>query len=757
MKSKFICIVFICLCIAFAFPKTSSAQINFNNWLNTTNTLHNVAGTYITTHNNTLYVLGGAGYTWTIGEYSNINNDGSLGQWNNISATPSKYWHAGAIKDDYTYLIGGNNTDYQATNTVVMGKIESNGDILEWKEVAGLPKTLVLPAATIVGDRLYVAGGNVLNTDHTNNLTNQDIYMALININDGTLGDWSVVGLLPYPMMGFGMLEIDNYLYIFGGKIPNDTNTNEVKRAYINNDGTLLGWSDQPTLPIPFWRTAITRVGNTLITAGGEYGTWPYNYAIDNVYYSFVLPDGQISEWNTGPSLPLVNCCSSATSWNDYIYLVGGHDEVNYYNSVLFSHISTPVPVTKTVFAPGLMASWNTEAILNCSSETNTEWTLAPYAKSVYEPIYQALNESGWTTLPFYYDWRQKISDNSQELANFIDKNTSSEEKVNLVGHSMGGLVGRGYLDASEGGKLASLLAVGTPNKGSAYSYYPWEGGEILRNSLIEKIALTLYVKHCSENPITDRQTIQENVPSLQDLLPTDAYLQKENDSILYLPASEKNQNNWIDTLSSNNYGIKLGYLAGIGNKTIKTIITTDPKKKDIKNGDWEDGRPSGETLSEEGDGTVLLSSATLPDIPEENAYVINQDHRSLINSVEGMSKVLEFLGNPESTITEASTLNLQSEPNSALIIIGYPADFIITDNSGEIKSDDDGMIALMNPKSGNYKVNLLSKSNETLFIVAQFLPNGDVKYKEYKFKGIGPKFKTLKFDLRNPKEDILE
>ena len=79
-----------------------------------------------------------------------------------------------------------------------------------------------------------------------------------------------------------------------------------------------------------------------------------------------------------------------------------------------------------------------------------------------------------------------------------------------------------------------------------------------------------------------------------------------------------------------------------------------------------------------------------------------------------------------------------------------------MTDQDGNTKKDKDGMVAFTNPKQGSYKLKLLPKSNNSLLIVAQFLPNGEVKYKEYNLKGLGPKFKTLKFDPQNPQEDIL-
>ena len=118
------------------------------------------------------------------------------------------------------------------------------------------------------------------------------------------------------------------------------------------------------------------------------------------------------------------------------------------------------------------------------------------------------------------------------------------------------------------------------------------------------------------------------------------------------------------------------------------------------------------------------------------------------------MGKILEFLGTPD--INVSSTGIDTQEPNSALVMIGYPATFTLTDQDGKTKQSKNGMVAVMNPKSGNYKINLLPKSDNTLIIVAQFLPNGEVKYKEYNFKGTAPKFKTLNLDLQNPKDDIL-
>ena len=272
-------------------------------------------------------------------------------------------------------------------------------------------------------------------------------------------------------------------------------------------------------------------------------------------------------------------------------------------------------------------------------------------------------------------------------------------------------------------------------------------------DNFIEKIALTLYLKHCGGIKSNDRETIQKKVPSLQDLLPIEPYLQKTKTTNLYLPSNPKNQNIWLNNLSSESWGIRLGYIVGSGFNTLKIIQVKDPNKRESELGNWEDGKPVGKIFSAEGDGTVLASNAILPQA-SFNA-TLNQNHRGLVTSVEGMTKILEFLGTPPS-INQPFLTTDSEEPNSALIVIGYPANFSVSDQSGKNKIDKNGMISFINPKSGSYKLNLLPKSNNTLVIIAQFLPNGEVKYKEYNFKGFGPKFTTLKFNQQNPQEDIL-
>ncbi|KKR58379.1 MAG: PGAP1 family protein [Candidatus Woesebacteria bacterium GW2011_GWA1_40_43] len=411
---------------------------------------------------------------------------------------------------------------------------------------------------------------------------------------------------------------------------------------------------------------------------------------------------------------------------------------------------STPPTVTKTVFIPGLGASWNANAFANCSFDNSPEnWSLASYAEDVYNPILTTLSESDWQVIPFYYDWRQQIPSNSTALSDKIISSTVSDEKVNIVGHSMGGLLASDYLaNHDQGIKTNSLLTVGSPLKGAVQAYPAWAGGDIWEDNFISKVATTLYLKHCGLLS-SNREAIHQFVPSIQNLLPTFDYLRDSKTGVLKSTPSLLSQNRWLPLNFVDNFrGVKFGTLTGNGQDTLSEILTKGKTKKDLL-ANWSDGKPDGKIYSNEGDGTILLESSKFDD---EHNTTIAQTHSGLINSADGMSEILKFLETPLPDFGSSAS----ADPQSALVVISYPSNLLVTDQDGNTKKDKDGMVAFTNPKQGSYKLKLLPKSNNSLLIVAQFLPNGEVKYKEYNLKGLGPKFKTLKFDPQNPQEDIL-
>jgi pimeloyl-ACP methyl ester carboxylesterase len=391
----------------------------------------------------------------------------------------------------------------------------------------------------------------------------------------------------------------------------------------------------------------------------------------------------------------------------------------------------TPIPVTKVFVIPGVGATWNLNAFATCkNSGYSGTWTLAPYAHDVYDRILGVLQLRSWSTIPFYYDWRQDVGTNATGLNTFIHTTVSPGEKVDIVGHSMGGLIGETYLVNQHGGNASKFLAIGAPNQGSALDYPTVANGEVWSNDLTEKIGATLFINHCG-------------VPtSLKNLLPTYNYLRDTATNKLKDVATQKIKNNYLpNNFTAPFWGVKVGALIGTGQQTLNIIDVN----RDFW---WPDGKPVGKEYSTDGDGTVLTSSAQISGAFSND--IISQTHSGIIASWDGINHILNFLG----WVGVADPP--YADDTSALIFIGYPGTFSITDMNGNITQSTDGMVALMNPKDGNYQLQLNPTSNTTTFMVGQFLSSGQTEYKEYAFKGTTQEPKIIEFDSKHPKQDIL-
>lgn len=380
--------------------------------------------------------------------------------------------------------------------------------------------------------------------------------------------------------------------------------------------------------------------------------------------------------------------------------------------------LNTPTPTVGTkrvVLVPGMMASWNADAILKC--ETNgDEWTMASYAEDVYQPLIDALKNAGQEVRPYFYDWRRPIAENAAGL------NTIITEPVNLVGHSMGGLVGRSYLESSQGRNLSKLYTIGTPHLGSTLAYPMWSAGEIWQGGLVQKIGMSLALKRCEGWPRNDRGIVRNNFPSIQDVLPIYEYLYdaKSANPVLI----RDSVNSWLRPWDNNQYGVKIGSLAGIGVKTLKSIYVHDSNRID----EWVDGKPSKKVYVAEGDGSVLVSSAKFGTSED----IIPGTHEEIVT--DGIPNVLRFLGLPDGPIITAIT-----DPKSAIVIAVSGARAYMNNNF-----DSNGMISIMNPVPGTRKMKIVPITGESIVMVGKFWENESWIWEDYSFSGL----KTRDFDV---------
>lgn len=89
-------------------------------------------------------------------------------------------------------------------------------------------------------------------------------------------------------------------------------------------------------------------------------------------------------------------------------------------------------------------------------------------------PLAKKLNQAGFSThTPSYRSLTKSISDHSNLLNDWLTKNHPIDQPINLVGHSLGGLVIRHFL-ASFGmtWQIHRCVTLGTPHQGSICANY---------------------------------------------------------------------------------------------------------------------------------------------------------------------------------------------------------------------------------------------------------------------------------------------
>ena len=201
------------------------------------------------------------------------------------------------------------------------------------------------------------------------------------------------------------------------------------------------------------------------------------------------------------------------------------------YSLILTAQESEPDPI---ILIPGIGASWNWEIMLDRGAEG--VWDFLPLSDE-YENLISSLEEQGYikgqTLFIVFYDWRKTNQISATEyLIPIIDQalQNSNSGYVDIIAHSMGGIVARSYIQGnSYRGDVDQLIMIGTPNFGSSDVYSLWEGGLVPKNwddGLKNVLGFYLwYMTTVTAQTADNYDTIHQHIPSIHDLLPTYDYL----------------------------------------------------------------------------------------------------------------------------------------------------------------------------------------------------------------------------------------
>jgi len=295
-----------------------------------------------------------------------------------------------------------------------------------------------------------------------------------------------------------------------------------------------------------------------------------------------------------------------------------------------------------------------------------------------------------------HYDWRQSNDISAtQYLKPKIDevKTETGASKVDLVAHSMGGLVARAYIQGDNyDNDVDQLVTLGTPHAGASGAYQAWEGGQYPETWTsgiifhINRIEGALKKTRNMRNA-TRPTTFRSFFPSLKDLLPVNPVVTRNDEAVAVADLTE--QNSFLQTLRSafnliTDRGVELATVGGNGQNTLSEVSLVEERTaEDTQRNRWRDGHanPDPPTANAtNGDTTVLLTSAH---VGSNNTTLTETDHMNLPTAAQDV--VLELLG------LEAVKEKFEYEPPKKLfgITILSPLEATIEGPNGEILSQD--------------------------------------------------------------------
>ena len=313
----------------------------------------------------------------------------------------------------------------------------------------------------------------------------------------------------------------------------------------------------------------------------------------------------------------------------------------------------------------------------------------------------------------FPYDWRLSIQDNvdnvySPLLTSLKDKvdqvlAQTGAQKVDIVAHSMGGLLAKYYIEHYGQGKVDKFVDIATPHLGAPNTLKTLVFGDDMN---IKFAGINLL------NPLEIKK-ISQNSPAVYQLLPSANYFSAslpdynyyvddmddyDNDGVKgklsfeqgldFLKNTGRNDlvmrtavniHNDLDNMNPADYGVKTYNIVGCGTPTIGKIFTL---------GKQSDTDEHYDIAYISGDGTVPVRSAEgISSL--EKYYASKADHgtmpstdgiKELVDSLlAGTQNNFDFVANPNISTTNAGC----KLPNGTFLGFHSPVDLNIYDSAG--------------------------------------------------------------------------
>lgn len=199
------------------------------------------------------------------------------------------------------------------------------------KKCTPLPATVQMHGCAVVGNRVYVLGGNTSIGDTWAN----EVYSAEIKDKSGELSEWRKEREMPERRyyISSSVEVVNNRIYVVGGYASpakdtpeKDTKaTNDTLWTSVNADGSLSEWKHSDPMPGTTWYCAATCSSDkNLFVVGGRGGVGGGGDVLDTIVTADLDADGKPTKWRQAAKMPLPLWFHGAAVIDDRMYLWGG-------------------------------------------------------------------------------------------------------------------------------------------------------------------------------------------------------------------------------------------------------------------------------------------------------------------------------------------------------------------------------------------------------------------------------------------------
>lgn len=394
-------------------------------------------------------------------------------------------------------------------------------------------------------------------------------------------------------------------------------------------------------------------------------------------------------------------------------------------------------------------------------------------ANNTYEDLITSLKqEYGNEGVYFFrYDWRMDNEEIADKLDTFIE-NEVCASRVNIVAHSMGGLVASRYIvDNSE--NINKLITIGTPYLGSPKVPYVFSTGKLIKFQGVYPVA-DGGIKRISSHMTSAYQLLPYKAP-YDYILEEDEYGNREECDdefdfienklkmvgvgLLNTDVDEEVKRYFLNKStplmesihnSSNNIDEGEGSIVSSVIENVDTYVIAGTGEHTIKRTVYDS---SGDFITDltftEGDGTVPEWSANINGLVSIKRY--NADHTDLVSNSDVIEKVINMLngGTPEYSYTSPENQEYMVIRVAAKADISISQDEeTLTNIDGDENSDSnfgsmyevgknkDILIFVIDANEA-YKFNMNSFSSKKINLDIRHFSSNDKLIREQSFKNL--------------------